>query len=48
MIIDILDEAKDDKFSYSIYYRIEDDVVKVWRVLDNRRDPEWIERQLVP
>ena len=37
-----------DRFPYSIYYRIEDDVVKVWRVLDNRRDPEWIERQLVP
>ena len=37
-----------DKFPYSIYYRIEDDVVKVWRVLDNRRDPEWIERQLIP
>ena len=35
-----------DKFPYSIYYRVEDDVVKVWRVLDNRRDPEWIERQL--
>ena len=43
MIIDIA-----DKFPYSIYYRIEDDVVKVWRVLDNRRDPEWIERQLIP
>ena len=37
-----------DKFPYSIYYRIEEDVVKVWRVLDNRRDPEWIERQLIP
>jgi len=38
----------DDKFPYSIYYRIDEDVVKVWRVLDNRRDPDWIERQLVP
>ena len=37
-----------DKFPYSIYCRIEDDVVKVWRALDNRRDPEWIERQLIP
>lgn len=37
-----------DKFPYSVYYRIEDDVVKVWRVLDNRRDPDWIERQLIP
>ena len=25
-----------------------EDVVKVWRVLDNRRDPEWIARQLIP
>ena len=37
-----------DKFPYSVYYCIEDDVVKVWRVFDNRRDPEWIERQLIP
>ena len=37
-----------DRFPYSVYYRIEGNIVKVWRVLDNRRDPAWIEQQLAP
>ena len=41
MIIDLLDEAKEDII-------IKDEVIKVWLVLDNRRDPEWIARQLIP
>lgn len=28
------------RFPYAVYYRIEEDVVIVWRVLDLRRDPE--------
>lgn len=34
------------RFPYAIYYRIEDDVAEVWRVLDCRRDPRWTRRQL--
>jgi len=33
-------------FPYSIYYKVEGDTVNVWRVLDCRRDPRWIERQV--
>ena len=25
---------------------LEGDVVKVWRILDNRRDPHWVDSQL--
>ena len=28
------------RFPYAVYYRINGDVVVVWRVLDLRRDPE--------
>ena len=34
------------KFPYAVYYKIEDDVVKVWRILSCRRDPEWIDKQI--
>ena len=34
------------RFPYSVYYRIEEDCVKVWRILDNRRDPNWVDSQL--
>ena len=34
------------KFPYSIYYKMEGDVVKVFAVLDNRRDPSWVEERL--
>ena len=34
------------KFPYSVYYRISEDVVQIWRILDNRRNPKWIEDQL--
>jgi hypothetical protein len=33
-------------FPYSIYYLIEGSVIKVYAVLDDRRDPEWIHRRL--
>ena len=35
-----------EKFPYAIFYRIEGDNVTVWRVLDCRRNPKWIERQV--
>ena len=34
------------RFPYAVYYRIVGDEIQVWRVLDCRRDPEWIRRQL--
>ena len=34
------------RFPYAIYYRIKGDEISVWRVLDCRRNPQWIEQQL--
>ena len=34
------------RFPFAIYYRMFDDEIQVWRVLDCRRDPDWIEQQL--
>lgn len=33
-------------FPYSIFYRIENSEINVYRVLDNRRDPQWISGRL--
>ena len=33
-------------FPYFVYYKIAGDTVVVWRVLDCRRNPQWIERQV--
>lgn len=34
------------RFPYSIYYDIEDGEARIYGVLDNRRDPNWICRHL--
>ena len=34
------------RFPYAVYYRIAPDEVQVWRILDCRRDPRWIRKQL--
>ena len=34
------------RFPYAIYYRMQEDIAIVWRVLDCRRDPRWIRTQL--
>ena len=34
------------RFPYAIYYTIDGDEVRVWRVLDCRRDPRWVSAQL--
>jgi plasmid stabilization system protein ParE len=34
------------RFPYAIYYRISGDEIQVWRVLDCRRDPGWLRKQL--
>jgi toxin ParE1/3/4 len=34
------------KFPYSIYYKVENSEINVYRIFDNRRDPEWISKRL--
>lgn len=34
------------RFPYAIYYRIDGDCVKVYAVLDGRRNPDWIAAHL--
>jgi len=34
------------RFPYAIYYQVESDEIQVWRILDCRRDPKWIRKQL--
>jgi len=35
------------RFPYAIYYKIEKDIIVVWRVLDCRQEPEKTESQLL-
>lgn len=35
------------RFPFGVYYDINDDEIRVWRVLDCRQDPRWIKTQLV-
>ena len=34
------------RFPFAVYYKIENDVVRVYAVLDCRRDPAWIRQRL--
>ena len=34
------------RFPFAIYYRIEGEEIAIWRVLDCRRDPQWIRQEL--
>lgn len=34
------------RFPYAIYYRIENEAVRIYAVLDCRRDPDWIRERL--
>ena len=34
------------RFPFSIYYKINDNIVYIYAVLDCRRDPSWIEQRL--
>jgi plasmid stabilization system protein ParE len=36
------------RFPYAVYYRLHEGEIQVWRILDCRRDPHWIRRQLKP
>ena len=38
--------ALSKRFPYSIYYKVDDDLIKVYAVLDDRRDPKIIESRL--
>jgi len=34
------------RFPYTIYYQIEEDIIKIFAVFDDRRDPKLIENRL--
>jgi len=34
------------RFPYSVFYRVEDSEIRVYAVLDTRRDPDWISERL--
>jgi plasmid stabilization system protein ParE len=34
------------RFPYSIFYKVEDSEIRVYAVIDNRRDPRWINERL--
>lgn len=34
------------RFPYAVYYDVYADEIRIWRVLDCRRAPSWIQRQL--
>ena len=34
------------RFPFAIYYELHRDEIRIWRVLDCRRDPRWLKRQL--
>jgi len=34
------------RFPFSIFYRTEQDIVQIYAVIDNRRDPRWIRERL--
>jgi len=34
------------RFPYSIYYRVEENSVLIYAILDNRRNPEWIKKRI--
>ena len=46
MIDDTFYRLLSKRFPYAIYYRIIDDVVEIWRVLDGRQDPAAINEKL--
>ena len=34
------------RFPFAIYYRTSEDEIQVWRVLDCRRNPDWVKEEL--
>ncbi len=36
------------RFPYSVYYRVEGNVIRIYAILDNRRNPDWIRKGLTP
>ena len=34
------------RFPYSLYYRVDRDLVSIHAILDNRRNPEWVRKHL--
>ena len=40
--------ALSKRFPFGVYYLVEDEIVRIYAVLDLRRDPAWIRRRLTP
>jgi plasmid stabilization system protein ParE len=38
--------ALSKRFPFGVYYLVEDEVIRIYAVLDLRRDPAWIRRRL--
>ena len=34
------------RFPFALYYRVEGETIRLWRVIDCRMNPDWIRRQL--
>lgn len=34
------------RFPHAIYYKVEDDEIRIYAVIDTRRDPDWISNRL--
>jgi plasmid stabilization system protein ParE len=34
------------RFPYAVYYQITGNEIQIWRILDCRRNPKWIRKQL--
>jgi len=41
-----LDSLLSKRFPFAVYYRVENAIVRVYAVLDCRRDPSWIRDRL--
>ena len=41
-----LRRALSKRFPFGVYYLMEDEVIRIYAVLDLRRDPAWIRRRL--
>lgn len=38
--------ALSKRFPYAVYYKLDDDCIDIWRILDCRRNPHWIAKAL--
>ena len=46
IILLVFPRSLSKRFPFRIYYRLEDAVIRIYAVLDQRRDPTWIRRRV--